>query len=169
MVFLMADQPFGDPKQIAEAFVVKTNRETSVEVTAAGPVKIGAIDAYRIQLKSGGRLVAIVTFIPYRGATWRITGVSPSRAAAQYRGRFLNTARSFRPLRREERNSIVETLLHLVAALEGDSVVALGQRSSNHWDPATTAVYNGVFTNHRFRGGERVKIARVQPYRAADD
>ena len=170
MVFLMADQPPGDPKQIAEAFVVKTNREAVVEVTAAGPVKIGAIDAYRIELEGsggGGGLLAVVTFIPYGGATWRITGVSPSLAARQYRGRFLNTARSFRPLRREEREAIVETRLQLVAAAEGDDVTALGRRSGNHWDPGTTAVYNGIFTNHRFRGGERVKIARVQPYRSA--
>ena len=42
--------------------------------------------------------------------------------------------------------------------------MALGRRAGNAWDPSRTAILNGVFTNHRFRGGELVKIARVEPY-----
>jgi predicted Zn-dependent protease len=105
-----------------------------------------------------------VTFLPYRGTTWRITAVSRSHAAAKYAGRMQNAARSFRPLTSEERSRIHGLRLQLVSARPGEDVTTLGRRSENAWDPATTAVYNGVFTNHRFAGGELVKVARVVPY-----
>ena len=167
MVYVTADQPAGDPKQIAEAFVVTTGRQLPVEVVAAGPVQIGHIDAWRIELTGrgrGGSLSAVVTFLPYRGATWRITGVAPSGVAPRYTGRMLNTARSFRPLTDEERSRIEATRLRLVTALRGEDLEALARRAGNDWDPTRTAVYNGIFTTHRFSGGELVKVARVEPY-----
>jgi predicted Zn-dependent protease len=163
VVYLMADQPAGDPLEVAEAFVVKTNREFPVEVKESGPVKIGRIDAWRVRLAGRG-LAASVTFIPYGGATWRITAVSPSLTAKKYLGRMLNTARSFRPLTREERSKIQGMRLRLVTARPGEDLIALSRRSGNAWDTSTTAVYNGIFASHRFEGGEPVKTARDEPY-----
>jgi predicted Zn-dependent protease len=114
----------------------------------------------------GNRAVAHVTFIPYRGATWRITGFSPAQVAKQYLPHTLNTARSFRPLTMEQRKSIEVTRIALVEARSGEDLVALGRRTDNAWEPARTAVLNGIFPNHRFEGGELVKIARVEPYSA---
>jgi predicted Zn-dependent protease len=172
MVYVTADQPAGDPKQLAEAFVVKTGREIPVEVVAAGPVKIGQIDAWRIELTGrgrGGSLSAVVTFLPYRGATWRITGLAPSVVAPQYTGRMLNTARSFRPLTDAEQSEIRASQLRLVTALPGEDLQALARRTGNDWDPTQTAVYNGIFTTHRFAGSELVKVARVVPYKPRRD
>ena len=120
-----------------------------------------------MQLEGGGRggyVVAIAAFIPFRGSTWRVMGVSPSFAAKSYRGRILSTARSFRPLSEEERRSIHGMQLRLVNARAGEDLVVLGQRSGNAWDPTSTAVYNGLLSDHRFQGGELVKIARVEAY-----
>ena len=167
VVFLTADLPMGDPQTVAEAFVEKARGQIRITVKESKPVKIGRIDAWRMRLEArggGGSLVAQATFIPYRGATWRITGVSPSRAAGRYLGRTLNTARSFRPLTEEERNSIHATKLRLATARRGEDVKALGRRAGNAWDPSRTAVLNALFTNHRFAGGEEVKIAVVEPY-----
>jgi predicted Zn-dependent protease len=167
MVYVMADQPAGDPKQVAEDFVVKTGREVPLEVVRAGPVKIGHIDAWRMELRArgrGGSLEAVVTFLPYRGATWRITGLAPASVAPKYAGRMLNTARSFRPLSDAERGRVQSTQLRLVTARPGEDLQALGRRTGNDWDPSRTAVYNGLFTTHRFSGGELVKIARVEAY-----
>jgi predicted Zn-dependent protease len=163
VVFLMADQPAGDPREVAEAFVAKTNREFPVEVKASEPIKIGRIDAWRVRLAGRG-LAASVTFIPYRGATWRVTAVARSFAAKAYLGRMLNTARSFRPLTLGERNRIHGTRLHMVTARPGEHLEALSRRSGNAWDTSTTAVYNGIFASHRFEGGELVKTARVEAY-----
>jgi hypothetical protein len=167
MIYLTADQPEGDPKAVAAAFIVETNEQFPVEVTDSGPVVIGEIDAWRVRLEGGdyrGRIAASVTFIPYRGTTYRITGVSSYFGAKTYAGRMLNTTRSFRPLNSEERSKIHETRLHLVTALPGEDLGAIDRRSDDAWEISTTAMYNGVFIDHRFAGGELVKTANVEPY-----
>ncbi len=163
VVFLMADQPEGDPRKMAEEFVEKTKRESPVTVKESQPVKIGRIDSWRMKLE-GGRMVAYVTFIPYRGSTWRITGFSRSSAAKRNLAHTLNTTRSFRPLSEAQKKSIEATRLVLVEARAGEDLAALGDRTGNTWDPSQTAVLNGLFVNHRFETGERVKIARTEPY-----
>jgi len=169
MIYLTADQPEGDPEQAAADFVIKTGQEIPVDVARSGPVKIGQIDAWRVELEGSGRargMSANVTFIPYRGATYRITGVAPSAAAKAYTGRMLSTTRSFRPLTREERAKISGTRIHLVTAGAGETLEEVARRSGNTWNIATIAAYNGVFTTHRFEGGELVKTARSEPYRS---
>jgi predicted Zn-dependent protease len=169
MIYLTADQPEGDPQAMAAAFILKTNEQFPVEVVESGPVVIAGIDAWRVRLQGGGfsgRFAASVTFIPYRGATYRITGVTASFAEKTYIGRMRNTTRSFRPLTSEQRSEIRETRLHLVTARPGEDLEAIDRRSDNAWDISTMAMYNGVFSNHRFEGGELVKTARVEPYTA---
>jgi predicted Zn-dependent protease len=169
MIFLMADQPEGDPEQAAADFVIKTSQDFPVDVVRSGPVKIGGIDAWRIELEGSGRargVTANVTFIPYRGATFRITGVAPSAAARTYNGRMLSTTRSFRSLSEEDRLKISGNQIHLVTAQPGETLEELGRRSGNTWNISTLAAYNGVFTTHRFEGGELVKTTRTEPYRS---
>jgi len=169
MIYLVADQPFGDPEHSAEDFMVETTREVPVDIVRSGPVKIGQIDAWRLELEGSGRargVAASVTFIPYRDATFRITGVSPSIAAKAYTGRMLSTTRSFRPLTEADRAKITETQIQLVTARAGESLEELARRSGDTWNIAMTAAYNGVFTTHRFKGGELVKTARTEPYRS---
>jgi predicted Zn-dependent protease len=76
----------------------------------------------------------------------------------------LGTARSFRPISDEERRSIRVTRLRVETARAGESLVALGQRSGSAWSPAESAVQNALFPDHRFEGGELVKVAREEPY-----
>jgi len=167
VVFLSADMPAGDPQQMAEAFAAKTQEEGGAEVTDSRPIKIGALDAWRLRLEgrgAGGHIVAYVTLVPYRGMTWRITGVTASAAERRYRGQFFNTARSFRPLTDEERDSIQSMRLRLATARPGESLEALSQRTSNTWNPSYMAVNNAFFTGHIFDGGEIVKVAHTEPY-----
>ena len=167
MIYLTADQPEGDPQEVAAAFILKANEDSPVEVTDSRPVVIGGLDAWRVRLKAGGRrggIAATVTFIPYLGATYQITGVSPSFAEKTYAGRMLSTTRSFRPLTSAQRSEIHGTRLELVKALPGEDLEAIDHRSGNAWDISTTAVYNGIFVTHRFAGGELVKTTRVEPY-----
>jgi predicted Zn-dependent protease len=169
MIYLVADQPEGDPEQAAVDFVVKTSQEFPVEVEKSGPVKVGRIEAWRVQLEGSGRargVSASVTFIPYRGATYRITGVSSSATARAYTGRVLSTMRSFRPLTSEERAKITGMRLHLVTARAGENLMELGRRTDNAWNIAMSAAYNGLFSTHRFEGGELVKTIRIEPYRS---
>ncbi len=59
--------------------------------------------------------------------------------------------------------------LRIVRAQSGENLATLSRRSGDAWDVSTTAVYNGVFSNHRFSGGEQVKIATVEPYVPSGD
>jgi predicted Zn-dependent protease len=167
VVFLTADAPPGEPRKIAETWAAKTQQTQPINIEESKHVKVGHIDAWRMKVGSssgGASVTSLVTFIPYSNATWRVTAMSRARDADQYLGRTLVTARSFRPLTDEERGSIVEAILHVTQAQAGDSLERLGERSGNAWDARTTALYNGLFVNHRFNGGELVKTVRVRPY-----
>jgi predicted Zn-dependent protease len=167
VVFLTAEGPAGDPRAAAEAFAAKAKQEAKLSVVKSHAIKIGRIDAWRLELEggSGGQQVAAhVTLFPYRGAMHRITGATPVRLKDQYLGQTRNTARSFRPLTAEERASIQATRLRLATARAGEELAELGRRAGNAWDPSRTAVLNGIFATHRFAGGENVKIARTEPY-----
>ena len=167
IVFLSADLPSGDPRSVAETFLERQNELPGAQIKESQPVKIGGLDAWRMRVEAGSRsgsLVAQMTFIPYLGATWRITGLTPAPLADRYAGAFLRTARSFRPLPESERDSFRATRLALATARPGEDIETLSGRTGNLWDVSRTAVSNGVFVNHRFEGGELVKIAQETAY-----
>jgi predicted Zn-dependent protease len=166
-VFVTADGPAGDVARVAEAWVAKQQESTRLDVNASKPVKVGGFDAWRIDANasaSSGVVRALITFIPFRDATWRITGAAPAQIASRYEGAMLATARTFRELSAEERRSIEVTRLRVETARAGEGLAELGKRSGNVWSINDTAVMNGVFANHRFAGGEQVKVARVERY-----
>jgi len=168
IVVLEADQPEGPAREMAEAHLAKMQEEGRAELKETAPVKIGDIDAWRLVVQArmgGGMSVSMVmVFIPYNGATFRITGMTRGASGSSYLGRFATTARSFGPLTQRERRGIESTKLRVVKAEPGETLAALGERTGNAWDPGRTAVYNGLFANHRFAGGELVKIGNVEPY-----
>jgi predicted Zn-dependent protease len=166
-VFLTADAPSGDPQQTAEAWLAKAKSEQRIKATESKPVKVGHIDSWRLRLDAstrGGRLASYVTFIPYRELTWRITGVTPSSQAKNYLGSTLATARSFRPLTPEERDSLRAIRLHLATARPGEGLEALMERTGCVLQLPELAAMNGIFVDHRFKGGELVKIALSERY-----
>jgi predicted Zn-dependent protease len=161
IVYLSADLPPGELEEVGTAFVEKETQGRG-RIKDSRPVKLGTLDAWRIEFEaSGGQgsIYALSTFFTYRGNTWRITGMSPSIGASRNRGRFLATTRSFRPIGREQAEMVTGAHLHVVEARSGESFASLGKRTGNDWSPVRTAVSNGLDTNHSFSGGERVKIA----------
>ena len=172
IVFLTADAPRGEPHEIAEEWAKKTGENQSIDVQGSKHVKVGKIDAWRLQVDSSsraGKLSSMVTFIPYREATWRVTGMSRASQAENFLGRTLSTTRSFRPLDAKERASIVSTKLVIVEARRRESLEALSERTGNTWALAELALANSVFIDHRFEGGELVKIVRTSPYVASKE
>jgi predicted Zn-dependent protease len=130
-------------------------------------VKVGGIDAWRVEasaVEGGSSVQAQLTFIPFRDATWRITGAAPSAVAKRHEPAMLSTARSFRTLTDDERRRIQVERLRVATARAGEDFTALSKRTANVWSVNDTAVYNGLFANNRFKGGESVKIAVREPY-----
>ncbi len=168
VIFLKTEGAERDPKLAAHDFVAAHAEEFALQVVRAQPVRIGDIAAFRLEIEgtSGGqKLAGLMTFIPYRGLMYRITGVAPVRVIGQYQGRARKAAGSFRPLSVRERASIEKTTLRIVAAVPDEALVTLSKRTGNTWDPQRTAVLNGFLATTRFQGGEAVKIAQSEPYR----
>jgi predicted Zn-dependent protease len=167
VIFLQADAPEGEPKVVAQKWLEKTRSEQKLQVQESKPVKIGHIDSWRLRLRAStraGSLTSYVTFIPYQNATWRITGVTRSGDAKKFLGRALATTRTFRPLTNEERQSLSEAKLALIVARRGEALAALSERSGNTYEIPELAAMNGLFIDHRFRGGEIAKIVLRTPY-----
>ncbi len=166
VVYLSAEAPAESAEAAAKAYEEQLAGQPAA-IISSKPVQIGRIPSWRLEVEgSQGRssVLAYVTLIPYNDLTFHITGVAPARNAQRLRGRFLNTARSFRPLTDKERASILATRLRVVSAREGETIEELSKRTRNAMPILPTAVLNGLFTDHRFEGGELVKIARAEPY-----
>ncbi len=147
-----------DAEASAREFMEKENIEPS-EISAP---EIGGLKAFRavatMRMPEGVRQVEF-TWIPYGGRIFRFRGVGPPGRFRSYAGIFRSAVRSFRPLRPEERESILETRLRVVEALEGETLDELSQRTGNVWAAQETAVSNGFHIDTRFEAGQLVKIA----------
>lgn len=170
VVFLEGGPKAPSAKAAAEAWFAEAAKQQNLRLVEGKPVKVGTIDAWRLQVEGSGRggaVKGIVTFIPYRGSTYVITGMSPAIVADRYAGSLLMTSRSFAPLPASEEGTLRTERLRIATAKSGEDVAGLGHRTDNRWPPITTAVYNALPASHRFQGGELVKIAKDEGYRAS--
>ena len=165
VVFLSADVPPGEIGQVAQEWLER--QEMPLDVEDSRPVKVAGIDAWRVDASAmgrGGPVRAQLTFIPFRDATWRITGAAPAVVAKRHEAALLATARSFRRVTPEETSGIQVTRLQVEMARAGEGLAEVSKRSHNVWSINDTAVYNAVFADHRFAGGELVKVAVREAY-----
>lgn len=166
------EEPAEPPKmptarEAAERFISNPRDEFRVGVQREGPVQIGEIEAYRLDVQGSMGPTPIggqITFIPHADLVFRLTCVATTSRWSSYVGRARTTARTFRPLAENERSSVEVVYLRLAHAVEGEGISDLSQRVGNVWDLGRTAVLNGIFVDARFEGGELVKIARSVPY-----
>jgi len=87
--------------------------------------------------------------------------------AKRHEAAMLATARSFRTMTDEERRGIEVTRLQVETARAGEGIAELSKRSKNVWSINDTAVYNAIFADKRFAGGEQIKVAVREPYTPA--
>jgi len=170
VVFLEGGPAAPSARAASEAWLAKASEQTTLAVQAAKPVKVGALDAFRLEVEGRGGAGAtkgIVSFIPYHGATYVIVGMSPSFAADRYAGSLLMTSRSFAPLPAGFGAALRTERLRIARAKPGEDVTALVRRTGSRWPPITTAVFNALPASHRFAGGELLKIARDEGDAAA--
>jgi predicted Zn-dependent protease len=166
IVYLTVHPETGDPKAMGEAWLDGLPPgEVSVERGRA--VTVGRLPAWRFELSSGSRMRRVTgtaTFLTVGDRTFRLTTVAPSRAARGEHGRALTAARSFRTLSPENRALVHARRLRLVTAEPDETIAQLGERVGDSWVPTHRAIVNGLFSHHVFAGGERVKVALVEPF-----
>lgn len=170
VVFLSVEGKAADPKEFAEKFIAIHQRRFNLEILRNSPIVIGGIESWRVAANGSvgrQRLVGALTFIPYGGLMYRITAVAPRRGADAYIARARNTVRSFRPLPEDAQLGFEVMRLRAARARSGETIPALMKRTGSGLRPGGIAVLNDLFVNHRFRGGELVKIAALEPYEPA--
>ncbi|MCH2184817.1 hypothetical protein MK280_02990, partial [Myxococcota bacterium] len=111
---------------------------------------------------------AEVHWISDRGMIYRLSGVVLRGDIERYAGPFRTFPRSFRPLSREERETIRETQIRVFESLPGETLESLSLRTGNAWDPIETAVHNGIQPGELLEPGQLVKVAVRVPYRPSE-
>jgi predicted Zn-dependent protease len=145
-------------EEAADIFTSRTASDSGMSLTHKRRVKLGDIDAVRYEYEGRGG-AAYVTFFPFDGGVWRIVGVGAISGSRALMGNTIATARSFRLLSDEERERAFEVdILEVVWADPGEDPAELNRRTGNLWDPASTALVNGLLPGVVFDGGERLKI-----------
>jgi predicted Zn-dependent protease len=164
MIVLQGQGQAGDPRTAAQAFA----QQNRLELVGGGAGRIGGYDAYQARAlaqSQQGRLALDLTWIAHPGGVFRISGMTAESAFQNYEPAFSQTALSFRPLRRAERDGIQEQRLRIVRAKRGETLDSLGRRTENSWSAEQTAVANALSPGGPLTAGRLVKIAVEVPYR----
>jgi predicted Zn-dependent protease len=163
-VFLEHGGPGEDVATAAWEWAVAMRR-FGLTIDEIRPLRLGGLPAQRV---TGGALITgaparfMVTFIPWRGRTYRLVGVTTS--ANQHMPVFVSVARSFRPLTRDLLSGLEELRVRVVPAQAGESLSKLSARTGNRWPLAHTAVMNAKRGDEELAAGELLKIAVAVPY-----
>jgi predicted Zn-dependent protease len=165
VVYLTADAQPGEPEQVARRWAQQGVRG-EVQIRKSGPFRVGEAQAWQLDLVGAQpgqtSLRSYVTFVPHRGAVWRITAAG---LAGPNLESTLLTARSFRPVNDEDRAIIRANRLRIVTAEAGEDLEALTKRTRSTWSVLEASVFNGGRApSQKFEGGERVKLAIGEPY-----
>jgi len=153
-----------DPLMVAKA--MEERMEVSLLKNAVS-TRIGGLRAVRTSLvarTSGGNMGFDLTWIAHGGFVYLIQGICTLERFKSYRGSFVTTAESFRPLSEVERSSIKVALLHIVTARQDETPEELIERVDGVWTPSRTAVANAIREDARLKGGQLIKIAILEPY-----
>ena len=153
-----------DPEQIGRAFADGLAEEFGARPSRSESVEVGPLPGYLVTLTdTSGREPMHMHFlwVACRGLIYQMIGLAPER----YRDTLRRTALSFRPLTDEDRSSIKETRLHIVAATGGEDFRALSKRTDNVWKLRETAIANGIDSSEPLRADQLIKIAVSQTYR----
>ncbi len=164
MIALEIQGQTGDPGAAAQAFA----QQNQLELVDGRAGRIGGYAAYRARAlaqSQQGRVALDLSWIAHPGGVFRIVGMTSESAFQGYEQALSQSALSFRPLRRAERNGIREKRLHSVRAQRGETLAALGQRTGNAWSVEQTAVANAIPAGTPLQAGRLVKIAVEVPYR----
>jgi predicted Zn-dependent protease len=105
-----------------------------------------------------------LTWIAHQHHVFRVTGVAGIRDFESHRETFARTASSFRALRADERERIMETRLRSRPLRAGETLAAFVARTGGVWNVDQTAVANGVAVDAKLEEGFATKVPIRQRY-----
>ncbi len=135
------------------------------QVAGFESLQVNGLPALRSVDRGRKRLVH-ATWIAHRGHVYRMACASPA-SGPDWEARFDATAGSFRSLQASDWKDIRERRIRLFTARSGENVDALVDRTGSTWSAERVAMANALAgPDVRFAGGEKLKIAVWEPYRA---
>jgi predicted Zn-dependent protease len=162
-VVLELEAPARSAREAAAIFV----RRNGLQVVEAGAVQLTAGDGFRALAAlptQRGPMAVDLTWIPYDGRIYRLTGLASGSSYRPHQGAFASVARSFRSLGPQELRGIQEQRLRIVAARAGETLDQLVSRSRSSWKLQEVAVANALPPGVRLQAGQLVKVAVPEPY-----
>src|SRR5262249_24951331 len=105
-----------------------------------------------------------LTWIAHRTHVFRVTGLARARDWGRCGATLEKTASTFRPLRREDRERLVESRLRIRPAAAGETVAQVLARGGGTWNTAQMAVANGTTVDAKLQAGWPVKVPVSQRY-----
>lgn len=160
---LELEEPARSPREAAALFL----RRNNLQPVEAGAVQLPAGGGFRalVALPSQrGPMAADITWIPFEGRIYRLTGVTNASNHRPFQGAIASVARSFRSLTPQELRGIQEQRLRIVPARAGESLDQLAGRTKSSWKVEEMAVANALPRNVRLAAGQLVKVAVAEPY-----
>ncbi len=117
------------------------------------------LGSYQRQVDNIGQVLARVAHIRHDRNIFLFGGFGPADDMARIEDDVNRSIRSFRPLSREEADSILPNEIALYVAREDDTWQGIAQRAGKDLVQATTlAIMNGYPVNEQPQPGDRLKI-----------
>jgi predicted Zn-dependent protease len=160
---LELDGPARNAREAAAIFL----RRNNLQVVEAGSVQLSSGDGFRALVampSQRGPTAADLTWIPFDGRIYRLTGLASGSSYRPYQGAFASVARSFRSLTPQEIRGIRESRLRIVPARAGETLDQLAARTGSSWKVEEMAVANALPRSGRLQAGQLVKVAIPEPY-----
>ena len=159
MLLQLEENPSGNLRTIAQT----TMEEAGYRFRSGRETIITGLDAY-LGIYGGhvdglGEILAWVAHIRHDRNVYAVGGIGPIGSFALVERDVNRSIRSFRPLSRDEADSILPNEIALYVAREGDTWQQIAQRGGDDVVQATTlAIMNGYPVNEQPRPGDRLKI-----------
>lgn len=164
-VVLELEMPARSAREAAGIFV----RRNGLQVVEAGAVQLAVGDGFRALVavpSRRGPMAVDLTWIPYDGRIYRLTGLASGSSYRPYQGAFALVARSLRSLSPQDLRGIQEQRLRIVAARAGETLDQLVARTRSSWKPLEVAVANALAPDVRLQAGQLLKVSISEPYQS---
>jgi len=153
-----------DPEKVGRVFAESLGKEFGIEPSRSESVAVGQLPGYVVTLtdaSSSEPMHMHFLWVASGGLIYQMIGLAPER----YRDVLRRTALSFRPLTADERSSIKETRMRIVAAKHGENLRELSKRTGNVWSLRETEIANGLSGTRSLIADQLVKIAVMETWK----
>jgi len=162
VVFALSDTS-ESPDQSAKEFAEAYYRYYSMEPKHGEKLNINGFPAHLLvyeQQSEEGLVVFSMIWLKRNDYTFKFASMS----LAKYGDVSINMAKSLHTITDAERNSIKQTEVDIVEAIDGETIEELGKRMDNVLSPQYLALINNVKTDEKLTKGQWVKIGVLAKY-----